>query len=468
MDRLQFRRHRARPHIAATPFLPLIAAIILFAGSAQSPALSFDDIAGRLDDAPDVYAARLDSLEAEKRLALAAYPGDPSFGLVPSASVTTAEGESFGGEKKLTGTVTADIPLGLSADRRVNAAAAADTLLRAEEAENRVRAETYVALLTLYREAWLAQEELGVLESELVAAREAARSVEERFARGSASLNELGSAEDELIDAEVAFREGTLARRLTWLRLVYAAGLERNREETLDPVDRSVGDLPRPPALTAWALGNDPRITAEQNRIADYDREVGALPGVVRPPTLRSGFSGWDQSVSASFNTESLDLGLSYGFPIITQGEIPDTRSGSTDRESWELSFSVVLPIQSPTGERLEGDILEMSLQQSNLAISEVERDLALEIRSRYQQYTLAGEAVADAERSVTFSREILETVRDRRAEGRATEGDLLLVEAQHQRALYRLEAALAAEETAKLLTAEAATYLNELLGSIQ
>ncbi len=468
MDTLQFRIHRAKPYATATPFLPVLAAIILFVGSAETSALSFDDIAARLDDTPDVYAARLDSLEAEERLAVATYPGDPSFGLVPSASVTTAQGESFGGEKKLTGTVTADIPLGLSADRRVTAAAAADSLLRAEESENRVRGETYAALLTLYREAWLAQEELRVLEAELGAARETARSVEERFARGNASLNELGSAEDELIDAEVAFREGTLARRITWLRLVYAAGLETNREENLDPVDRSVGDLPRPPALTAWALENDPRIAAEQDRMADYDRELDALPGGVRPPTIRTGFSGWDQSASASFNTENHNLGLSYGFPIITQGEIPDTRSGSTDRETWELSFSVVLPIQSPTGGRLEGDILQTSVEKSALAVSEVERDLALEIRSRYQQYTLAGEAVADAERSVEFSQGVLETVRDRRAEGRATEGDLLLAEAQYQRALYRLEAALAAQATAKLLTAEAATYLNELLGSIQ
>ena len=171
MDTLQFRRHRAKPYVVATPILPVLAAIILFVGSAETSAL-----------------------------AVATYPGDPSFGLVPSASVTTAQGESFGGEKKLTGSVTADVPLGLSEDRRVIAAAAADSLLRAEESENRVRGETYAALLTLYREAWLAQEELRVLE-----------------------------AEDELIDAEVAFREGTLARRITWLRLVYAAGLGAHR-----------------------------------------------------------------------------------------------------------------------------------------------------------------------------------------------------------------------------------------------
>lgn len=447
----------------------LLSALLLIGAKPQASfALSFEELFAVLDQAPQVIAARLEQLEARQRLAALQYPGDPSAALIPAATATTAEGDSFGTEKRVTATVTAEIPIGLSETRRVSVAEAEDALLRAEEAVAQSRAEAYLGVFMLYKEAWLAGREQGVIEAEVEAARERARTAQERFDRGGASLEELNSAEESLLEAEAARREGTLGRRITWMRLAYAVGLEPKEAAELEPLESSRSELPAVEELISWALRHDGALLAAEDQMAAYRRESAAALGLFRPPTLRTGFSGWEQTASVSLNTENPTLALSYGFPVVTEGEIPESRTGSRDPDTWELSFSVVLPFQAPGGSRLEGELRETLVEQAMLSKTEAERELSIEIRSRYNQYTVAGEFVDAARRSVESTGRTLKTVRDRREEGRATAADLLLAEAQYRRALYRLDAAVAEVETAKLQTAAAASYLNELIGSME
>ncbi|MDA3947638.1 MAG: TolC family protein [Spirochaeta sp.] len=460
-------RTRGSDWAATALFVLTFAAGGLFGPAiAPIPALTFDEIINRIDEAAAVQTANLDHLAAEQRLLSAEHPGATEFGIVPATVFQTAEGESFSDQTRVSASVTADVPLGLSRDRRAVADGARDDVVRALVAEERVRAETYADLLILYRAAWLAQRETAVLGAELDAAQEMARTVEERFSRGSASLNDINAAQDELVEAEIAYREGTLAQRLTWLELVYAAGLEQNRDEPLDAPDVAVPDIPRPPELVAWAVQNDPRIVTAQDAATGYARESAAVDGIIGAPTVRAGFSGWDQSASLSFNTEAPSMGLSYGFPVTTIGDLADARGSSTDIDTWELSLSITLPLRTPGPSVLERELLQTQQTRSSVDIVAIERELALTVRSRYQQYELAGEIIRDAERSVSFTAGVLETVRERAGDGNATSADLLTAEAQYERALFRRDAAIVDRENAKLTTARTATYLVQLIGS--
>jgi outer membrane protein TolC len=429
-------------------------------------ALSFEEIIAEIDTAPTVRSARIERLTAEQRLERTGYRGDPALTLIPETDFVTERDGTFSDETTLRAAVSLEIPIGLSDERKADRSASADDLLRAVTAETAARATAYGELYTRYLTAWLAQQELVALEREHAAAVETARTVEERFQRGSASLREVQVAEDDRTAAQIALREGSLARRLRFLELVYAAGLDRNRDEPLDPPPMSIPEIPRPPELTAWAIRNDRQMRAYEDAIAAARRDTAVLSGPVGAPLFRAGFSGWDQTASAAFSTGTPSVSLSYGAPLATTGSLPDTRGSSSDVETWELSFSVALPLRTTRESQIDRSVLSSSIEGTELLLEERERQLALDIRSRYQQYELSEETIQDARRAVEIADGILATVTDRRTDDRATAEDLLIAEAQYQRSLYRLDAALANREAAKIAVATAASYLDELIGN--
>ena len=456
--------------------LALTAMWFVATGGVPLGALGFEEIVAGIGEVAEVRSARLERVAGEQELLSASYPGDVRFGFTPSATMVTEEGSSFSDRTTVGAAASVDIPIGLSRDRRVVSESRAADLIRAQDAEGYAFAAAYADLLVLYRAAWLAQEELVVLEGEYAAAEELARVARERFERGNVSLREVQAAEDDLVEAQSDLRAGVLARRLGALELLYAAGLEEYRvgwkDAELDPPPAVLPDIPRPPELTAWAVRNDPGIRALWDEIGANGRAVQALDGPVGAPVIRTGFSGYDQTASVAFNTADPTVSLSYGASLVTIGSISDTsstdgRGGSGDVDTWEVSFSLALPLRTTRTDRLTSDLLDTRSSLVAVRLEESERDLALAIRSRYQQYELAGEAIRDARRSAEITEGILKTVQDRYATNRATTGDLLLAEAQHRRGLYRIDAALAAQEEAKILTAAAASYLQELMGSL-
>ncbi len=458
------KRYGTRLRKTLFGMLLLVAALYI---PAEIAALSFDEVTAHMNAAPAVKAAQWNRYEAEDRLLLSMFPGDPELTLTPATSFETAEGNAFTDVTTIGATAALSIPIALSQDRRVAVDAASMALSRARTTEIHARAEVYATLLNAYRRAWLAQRELEVLQRELEALSEVARVTNERYRRGAASLQEVNDAEDDLVRARTALREGTLARRLRSLELLYAAGLERSRTDDLQPLTVVLPDIPRPPELTEWAVEHDPRIVALNDDATLFSLEETALDGPVGMPTFRAGFSGWDQSASLTVMTENPALSLSYTLPVASYGEIPESRSGASNEETWELSFSLALPLQTTKDRRINSEILTTNRAQAVVAREEIERELALAIRSQYQKLELSRETIADAQRSVEATLEILNTVTGRLAEDRATTADLLLAEAQYHRALYRLDAALAEREEAKILTAAAATYLHVLLGTL-
>jgi outer membrane protein TolC len=454
-------------HLALVLALVLGAPIVPFLPLAAAEALTFDEVIAALDETPTVMEARLARQAAEQRLGILEFAGDIDVGLVPSTTFATAEDSAFADRTTIGLGLSADIPLGLSTSERVAREAARDALERAIAAERSARAEAWADLLTRYRAAWLAEQDLLVLQAEEEAAGEHARTVNARFDRGDASLNEVNAAEDELVEAQLARREGTLAARLRRLELLYAAGLERNRTDLLEEIPFILPEIPRPPELTQWAIANDPRVTAFRDEVAAAARERDALPGVVGSPTLRGSFSGWDQSAGVSVNTAAPSLALDYSTTLTTTGSLPETRSSTSDDDTWQLSLSVALPLRTTRGDSLSSDLLATSAAQSTERIAATEDELALAIRARYQQYELAAEAIGDAERSVAFAAGLRDTIGERHATDRATTADLLLAEAQYQRALFRLAAAYADREDAKVATAATAGYLDRLTGDL-
>jgi outer membrane protein len=456
---------RAHP-VSVLMFIALAAPIAPFLPLMSAEALTFDEVVAAIEETPAVTEARLARQAAEQRFELLSFVGDIGITISPTTELTTAEESSFADRTSYGIGVSADIPLGLSPAAKVARDAAQDALERAMSAERSARAAGWTDLLTRYRAAWLAEQELLVLEAEEEEAGERARTVAERFDRGAASLNDVNSAEDDLVDAQLARREGSLAARLRRLELLYAAGLARNRTDLLEEITVTLPDIPRPPELTQWAVANDPRIVALRDDVTATGREREAIPGPVGFPTLRAGFSGWDQNAGVAFSTATPSLALDYATTLATVGNLP-TRSSSSDEDTWKISFSVSLPLRTTRGDSISSEILATEAAQSAAGIAAVEDELALAIRGRFQQYELADEAIIDAERSVAFAAELRDTVRERYAADRATEADLLLAEAQYQRALYRVAAARAARENAKIATAAAAGYLDQLTGDL-
>ena len=157
------------------------------------------------------------------------------------------------------------------------------------------------------------------------------------------------------------------------------------------------------------------------------------------------------------------ELGLSYSFPLESYG--PDLSSSNSNAgNTWELSFSVNIPFNTGVDTKKEQELGQSRIAQIEARLALMEDTLALQIRSLYQQYLLAEDAISQAQRALDFAEMTLQTVLDRRDSGRATAAEELSARAYFQRALFRQEQAVSARNIQILKTAQAAFWLQELV----
>lgn len=427
-------------------------------------ALSLSDITGQVDRLPEVQTALLELQAAEQRYAISAFPGDPSISLSPSIAVESEDEGVFAQQTQLSGSLSAGLPLGLSSSRRLESQTSAASLNREHVNLEQARVEGYVKLFTLYQQAWLAQREVGVLQAEEDAARENLRVIRQRFERGDASLSEMNTAEDELSSAENALISGTLSRRISWLELAYEIGLNPANEAVLEAVEADFPELPSSRDLTAWAIEHNPEAREISDQLSAYRRELAATRGWNPAPTFGLSFSGWEQSASISYTSESPKLSMNYSFPLAAIGTDFEELNRGNSMDTWQLGLTVSIPLQSGQSDRLAGELLEIHIDQSLSRLEQLSTSLALEIRSRYQQYLLSKNVVEQARRSIELRRETLDTILSRREDQRATLADELMARAQLKRAEFRYDSAVADEVEAKLFTAQIAAWLDQLI----
>jgi len=443
----------------------LLTLVILFlaVGAASLSALSFEDLLPSIEESHAVREARFALETAAEKYNLARFAGDARVSLSSGLELTSMKDGDFAEQREITAGVNTNIPLGLNSSGLAAAETARQAAFLAERELEISRYASYVDLFTAYSAAWLAQRELEVLESELKAASEELRIVQTLFTSGSASLNDLNDAEDKLREAEADMLSGNLAHRLRWLELAFFAGLNQAREEKLEAPAAVFSELPKPPELTAWALERSPAIRSQLNRIDSLTRELDARRGMVSPPTLRADFSGWEQNASLSYNMDNPELGLSYSFPLESYG--PDLSSSNSNAgNTWELRFSVNIPLNTGIDAEKEWELGQVMIAQIEAQLDLMEDTLALQIRSVYQQYLLADDAISQARRALDFAEMTLQTVLERRNSGRATVADELSARAYAQRALFRLEQAHSNRNIQILNTAQTAFWLEELV----
>ncbi|HDQ13549.1 MAG TPA: TolC family protein [Sediminispirochaeta sp.] len=442
---------------------PFWLALFVFVSAASS--LSLEEALARIEENHRLQKVLIEQEAAENRLSLVSFPGDPRLSFSPNlTSKSRVEGE-FSEQTIIGGSLSLDLPIGLSEEQQISRSSAEATFERALMNSEQTRWTTYLEVFSLYQQAWLAELELAVLQLELDAAEERLRITQELFSTGDASLTQMNDAEEDLSLSESALIDGRLKKRLAWLELAYSIGLSPVEEEPLSPVDLVLPEVPRPPELVDMALRKSPDFRLFFDRIAELEAEIAAVTGVFAAPSLRISFSGWDQSATLTYSFEKPGFGLSYNFPIVSMGtDFAELNRGSNSIDTWDLGISVSLPLQSGVSGRLEKEILA-----SEIAILEKEMQLYidglnLEIRSRYQQYALSSEAVEQSTRSIELARKTLDTVQQRREEQRATRADEIAARAQLERAVFRYQSALAQQRVAKLQAAHSAYSLDTLL----
>ncbi len=443
----------------------LISALALFTSISvtASWSLSFPDVVAGLEKSTTVQTAILDLRTVEQQRSIALFPGDIDVSVTPSVAAVSQEGGAFAEQTELSAALSVLIPIGLSTERRIAVESSQDALIRAENDLVSARADAYLTLFRFYRTAWLAQRETEVLQTELDAAREQARVVRQLFERGEASVLDLNSAEDDLNTAETAVIAGTLAKRISWLELAYFAQLNPNEEVVLEPISDRFSELPRPPDLTEWANEHSPVVAQYRDQITAYNREIGAIRETVLPPTFRTTFAGWDQTASVSFSAANPAVGLNYTVPITTFGSDPGG-SASSNADTWQVGVSVTLPLRAGESGQLERTSLLTKISQMETQLRLIQDTIALQIRSRYQQYVLSNDSVDQALRAIGLTQMTLDTIVTRRENQQATLSEELLARAQLARSQFRYDSAVSNRQETKLLTAQAASYLDQMI----
>ncbi|MDZ7795351.1 MAG: TolC family protein [Spirochaetia bacterium] len=435
--------------------------------------LSFEELVENLDNSPAVRKAELSLHAAGLQLESARYPGNSSLSLVPSATARSEENgafaEAFAEQVEFEARIAAQIPVGLLKSQKLQKISLQENFdLERDNLMYRIDA-AFLELFFLYKEAWLAGEEMTVLEAEKRAAEERLGTQTRLFDAGDVSLLSLQSAEDELEEAETALLEGKLKKKITWIELAHASGLQPVEERELEPLKMDILALPALEELLASAAAHSPEISALQNAIAAERREIEAQGSLLSYPTIELSFSGRQQSASLAYDVERASLGLSYGLPLYSYGpDLEKTSRTSNSTETWELGLSVRLPLEIGKSDQNEKHILENSIAAHKLEIEERKSSLELQLRSLYQRYLLSNEELTQAQKSIERARERLETVLSLREEQRATAAEELSAAAGLERARFRLMSAEAGRQESLLRSAEAAYLLRNLVSGME
>lgn len=439
----------------------LVAAIGVVAPS-LARGLSVADVLARVDSSYEVRIARSAVDAAATTLASLAYPGSVAVSVDPGVRATTPLGGSFAQQIDLTGAVSLRVPLGLTEAAKDKVDAARLTLAVAEADLHAARSSVYSGLYSLYQEAWLARAELDVLDLEVQSAKLGAESAEGRYEAGEISLAELKRAEDDLWKAQDALLTGGLEQRLSWLSLLYASGQEKQPADALDPAIPEATSLPDVTELVDWSQRRLASVIEQRARVEAAARSLRELRTL--PFDLDARITGSFQSHTAavSYATDTPQITATYSFPIYTLGS---TGGASPSTLTWSLGLTAGVSFDVGRADRLAADALGAGLRRETQRLDSLLRTTELGIRSRYQQWIKAKEGVQQAQRTLDRAREAQRIVDTKIEMGQASPSDQLLAQAAVGRAQWTVSRARVSAEEARLAAAQAAGYLDEMVG---
>jgi outer membrane protein TolC len=432
--------------------------------TSSSPAFSLDwpQVAARIRTAYASTNARLADEAARAQVRTLAHPGSPTLSVAPGAkAITPVEDGELGEEIDYTATLTAKLPLGLSALQQEKLAFARDATglssLNAEKAE----AEAYVDLYSRYQTAWLAQEERKVLRQELAAAVRNYENTEKLFKAGLATLTALKESDDDLNSAQIAALQGETRYSLAWLDLAFAAGLPERPEE-LGELSPHEADLPQLGALTAWATAKHPDVVSERTSVRQTGVTLERLGRGNFAVDVKAFFTSDKYSGSLGYDLANPEATGSFTFPAYIYGSIPEPASKS-QVDTWSLGFSLGIAFTGEGSDRIASDAARNDLRRQELALQNTVQQVQLNLYGKYTVWDRAGDAVQRAERALGRIRDSLETVEAKRTIGQAGEYETMEAQALVARAEWNLKSARIDREKTRLAAAAAAFYLGEL-----
>lgn len=262
--------------------------------------------------------------------------------------------------------------------------------------------------------------------------------------------------------------EDMLERRLSWLEIAFEVGIApRPETPTLEQgrISDTEGDLPKPPVLTIWANEHDPDLKKQRAVIVLFDETISRLEMLDLGVTLKT-FGGInDHNGSLSYSFDKPELAFSYSFPLYTFGEIPvSTGSGGSEETTWNIGIGVSLAFQHNRGNKLEIEALELGHSQQMQKTELIQQTLGLEIRTRYQQWLKAVQALQQARRNQETIKENQKVIEAKSTLGLVNDYELLEASAQVERARWNVAAAEIEVERARLAAAKAASYLEKII----
>lgn len=422
--------------------------------------LSFNDVLKKIDETEEVKTAQLALDVAKRQLDIIKYPGNISGSVQPSGKTTNSI-VTFSGSASLI------IPTGLTETAQVNALKAEDNVKLAEAALMEARARALVNLYSKYQSAWLAQEEINVIDAELKSAEASYAVTRSKFEAGDVSLAELAVLEEELTQAKENAIQGMLKERITWFELASAVGLDYNSSNLEEALPKK-GSLPKPPELSGKAYMNLSSIQNEIIKIKQIEEEIDKLRNVDFGISLKTFFNYDNHSASADYNFQAANLTLAYSFPIAsipygTAGTEPGYSGSSVSADSiWNTGLSINLSLKMGKQIPLERESLKAALGLEESRLSFLKSSADLNVRIKYQQWILSDDMVKQAVRNLERAKDNREVLETKTNLGLAGEDALLESSALVKRAEWNLSRARVEQEKARIAAAAAAGYILE------
>ena len=419
-------------------------------------AVTFNDIASKLDDLYAVKSAELLKESALKSIKLQQNPGDIAISLSPGVKTTTETGGTFPGELSVSGVLNIKIPLGLSAEEKEKLTSAEDALNIVSDSAETTRRKSFVSLFSLYQSAWLLQEETVVLNAEGEAARTRASNMESQYKNGNVSLSALTAAQEDLQIKEESASQELMKQRIAWYELSFNVDMAI-REEVLERYELPIQELPSPPELSVYAYENDNGLKAQELKIEQIKRTITRLENMDMGISVKPFFSMGDNAVSLEYNVTDPGITAAYSFPVYTEGSV-STPGGSTGN-TWSGGVTFNLSYNTEKSDSLNGSLEKTALAQETARLDYMHNLLSLQIRTAYQQYLRARDLLEQAERDLARSMDNKKIVETKAELGQAADYEKMEAAASVMRAGWKVESARIELEKSYLNTADTASW---------
>lgn len=436
-----------------------LAVLVLLPGIAFG--IDFDAIAARIDDVESVWFARRQVELADQALREAGFAGDYSLSITPAGAIVADDQ----GIRSATVSANASfaLPLGLSAESEQRVQRAAEALVAAERAVGVAREESLVRLYRLYQDAWLAQEEIALLDAELEAARLERDIAASRFEEGTITLAQLSTSAEAYERAQTARDQGTLSHRLAWLELAFAVGLDPAEQLELDPELTFSGDPPKPPELSQWAASRSSEILTQLELIDSLERELATETARVSLSSTRLQLSGFDHSLSVSYAFANPTLSATYSPPgIDVYSSAAASSSGATTSTPFSAGLSATISLGGTEAQTFEREALTLEIERERRRLESIREALDFELRGLNQQMHRTIDAVDQFERALERAQTNRSVIEARADAGRLGAADVSRAAIEVERAAFELIAAQIDRERAMMQVVLVASYFSE------